>query len=370
MVTNAAIVDHLGLPLEAGPTVALCRCGASASKPLCDGSHARIGFNDAKDPARVADRRDAYEGEQVTVFDNRGICQHSGLCTDRLSTVFRTGTEPFVAPNGGRMDEIVRAVRACPSGALGMAFDGIEARELTDWGGARAPEIEVTKDGPYRIRGSIALTGPDGGGLERAQGASTEHYALCRCGQSRNKPFCSGMHWYVGFQHPVLAPGQVPTLFEWAGGYPALRRMTALLYDKLIPDDPMLAAVFGDVDADRAGCEAEWMAVAFGAPGLDTESPQRPALTAEQQERWAQLCLRAARESGLPQEPEFRSALAAFVEWAATAEGAAPEWDWGPLGPPAATAQPAAEPSQPDLPGPEEAVGFAAHIKPLFREKD
>ncbi|GAB2510553.1 ferritin-like domain-containing protein [Nocardia heshunensis] len=370
LATNAAVIDHLGLPVAVGPTVALCRCGASALKPLCDGSHARIGFNDAKDPARVDDRRDTHEGEQLTVFDNRGICQHSGLCTDRLSTVFRTAAEPFVAPNGGRMDEIVRAVRACPSGALGMAFDGIEARELADWGGTRAPEIEVTKDGPYRVRGSVALTGPDGGGIERAQGASTEHYALCRCGQSRNKPFCSGMHWYVGFQDPVLAPGQEPTLFEWAGGYPALRQVTALLYEKLIPDDPMLAAAFGDADADRARRESDWMAAAFGAPDATAEAPSRPALTEEQRERWAQLYLRAVRESGLPQEAEFRSAFAAFVEWAATAEGEAPEWDWGPLGPPVATARPAAAASEPVLPGPDDAVGFAAHIKPLFREKD
>ena len=49
----------------------------SARKPFCDGSHAD-GFTDAKDPDRVPDHRDTYDGEQVTVFDNRGICQHSG----------------------------------------------------------------------------------------------------------------------------------------------------------------------------------------------------------------------------------------------------------------------------------------------------
>jgi hypothetical protein len=37
---------------------------------------------------------------------NRGLCQHSGFCTDRLSSVFRAGEEPFVTPSGGRMDEI------------------------------------------------------------------------------------------------------------------------------------------------------------------------------------------------------------------------------------------------------------------------
>jgi uncharacterized Fe-S cluster protein YjdI len=103
----------LPAPLPARPLTALCRCGASAMKPYCDGSHAR-GFDDAKDPARVADRRDTYVGQQVTLFDNRGTCQHSGFCTDRLPTVFRLGKEPFAAPSGGRMDEIIRAVRDCP----------------------------------------------------------------------------------------------------------------------------------------------------------------------------------------------------------------------------------------------------------------
>ena len=48
----------------------------------------------------MPDQRDTYPGEQVTIFDNRGICQHSGLCTDRLAAAFRTSQEPFVAPSG------------------------------------------------------------------------------------------------------------------------------------------------------------------------------------------------------------------------------------------------------------------------------
>ncbi|HWN61491.1 MAG TPA: ferritin-like domain-containing protein, partial [Streptosporangiaceae bacterium] len=125
LVTNvAAVHTPLGERLTLPPQFALCRCGASALKPFCDGAHATSGFTDDKDPKRVPDRRETYPGEQVTIFDNRGICQHSGLCSDRLPTAFRTKEEPFVAPSGGRMDELVRAVRDCPSGALSLAFDG------------------------------------------------------------------------------------------------------------------------------------------------------------------------------------------------------------------------------------------------------
>jgi CDGSH-type Zn-finger protein/ferredoxin len=149
------IRNWLGEEVATRPHMALCRCGGSAIKPLCDGTHATVRFTSTKDPQRVADRRDVYIGQQVTILDNRGTCQHSGYCTDRLATVFHLGEEPFVSPSGGRMDEIIRAVRDCPSGALSYAIDGREAPEQVDYDNRREPGIEVTKDGPYRVTGGI-----------------------------------------------------------------------------------------------------------------------------------------------------------------------------------------------------------------------
>jgi CDGSH-type Zn-finger protein/truncated hemoglobin YjbI len=404
LVTNVpTILTHLGQPLPTPPQVALCRCGNSARKPFCDGSHAE-GFTDAKDPNRVPDRRDAYHGEQVTIFDNRGICQHSGLCTDRLSTVFRTGQEPFVAPSGGRMDEIIRAVRDCPSGALSLAFaepvgpDVAEERDLADWHGRREPVIEITRDGPYRITGRIALTGHDGEDVARAEGSSREHYALCRCGHSQNKPFCSGMHWYIGFTDPERGTGREPSLFEWAGGLPALTRMTRLLYEKLVPADILLAPLFADVPPGYPQREAARISVAFGGPpalvqaGPDQASkdhraaPQDAAtsFTEEQRASWVALAGRAAAAAGLPGDAAFRAALGAFFEWdamnalargaGAIVDATVPGWDWTPAGPPDTTPAAAAADAEPEspvtLPGPGEPVSFSAHIKPMFRAKD
>jgi CDGSH-type Zn-finger protein len=72
-------VNWLGNPLPNRPLMALCRCGASAMKPYCDGSHARSRFNDAKDPGRLPDHRKAYIGEQVTIPGQQGDMPALGL---------------------------------------------------------------------------------------------------------------------------------------------------------------------------------------------------------------------------------------------------------------------------------------------------
>jgi CDGSH-type Zn-finger protein/truncated hemoglobin YjbI len=369
LVTNVTVLrTPLGEEVPVPPQLALCRCGASAIKPFCDGSHTTSGFADGKDPDRVPDQRDTYLGEQVTIFDNRGICQHSGLCSDRVPTAFRTGAEPFVAPSGGRLDELVRAVRDCPSGALSLGFDGEEARDLADWHGTRERAIDVTQDGPYRVTGAIPLTDAADDDIPRAAGSSREHYALCRCGHSQNKPFCSGMHWYVDFRDPARPAD--PSLFEWAGGLPALTRMTRLLYEKHVPADDLLAPLFASMAPDRPQREAAVIAAAFGGPAAP-QAPVRPDMTEEQRARWVALAVQAAGEAGLPADPPFRSALVSYLEWGSRATGApAPAWGWGPAGPPAPATDAAEEDAPATLPGPDETVSFAAHVKPLFREHD
>jgi CDGSH-type Zn-finger protein/truncated hemoglobin YjbI len=373
LVTNvAAVRNPLGEKLTLPPQLALCRCGASAMKPFCDGTHAASGFTDDKDPKRVPDQRDTYQGEQVTIFDNRGICQHSGLCSDRLATAFRPGAEPFVAPSGARMDELIRAIRDCPSGALSLAIDNAEARDLVDWHGTREQAIEITQDGPYRVTGAIPLADASGSDVPRAVGSSREHYALCRCGHSQNKPFCSGMHWYIEFRDPVRPPGAEPTLFEWAGGLPALTRMTRLLYSTHVPADDLLARLFAAMPPDQPQREADLLAEAFGGPAAP-QANGRPSFTEPQRARWVSLAIQAADDAKLPADPQFRAALASYLEWSSRAvDGTAPQWDWGPAGPPAEEPAPAstAVNQEVTLPGTDETVSFETHVKPLFRDHD
>lgn len=169
--------------------VALCRCGGSKNKPFCDGTHGTNGFRSAKTAASADNRRVAYTGKHVTIFDNRALCAHAGVCTDRLAGVFRQHSEPWIDADGAAAAEIVATIERCPSGALSYAVNGIERSEQP-----RAPRVVVTDNGPYAVQGGIELVGEAFG-----EGASREHYTLCRCGASANKPFCDGSHWRVGF---------------------------------------------------------------------------------------------------------------------------------------------------------------------------
>lgn len=397
LVTNAEhLVDWLGTPIPTRPQMALCRCGGSAIKPFCDGTHARIGFTANKDPKRVPNRRETYLGQQVKVLDNRGVCAHSGFCTDRLASVFHLGQEPFVTPSGARMDDIVHAVRDCPSGALSYAIGAHEAREQVDQD--REPTIEVSRDGPYRITGGIALLDGDGVDEVWGDGASCEHYSLCRCGRSQNKPFCSGMHWYVGFHDPPFPPAdREPTLFEWAGGYPALRRMVRIFYGKYVPQDPLVGPLFADMSPDHPERVATWLGEVFGGPPGFTESyggyPRMisqhvgKGITEAQRSRWVAMMCQAADDAKLPSDAEFRAAFVAYLEWGSrlivensTADVHPPptmpfpQWWWTCNATPSARISALARQPEADesvaLPAEGEAVSFEEHIKPLFRRQD
>ncbi len=132
--------------LDTQPAIALCRCGGSANKPFCDGTHAKIGFSDAKLEGRVEDKRDNYVGAEVTIHDNRGICAHAGRCTDGLPKVFRLGKEPWIDLTEATAEEIIAIVKQCPSGALSYSISGVEYRDQD-----REPAITVSKNGPYVV---------------------------------------------------------------------------------------------------------------------------------------------------------------------------------------------------------------------------
>ena len=189
------VLDHDGNGIEAPAAYSLCRCGGSENKPFCDGTHKSNNFNGqefaSKDTA--ADRAESLVGDGITIHDDRSRCAHSGVCTDNLSNVFKLGVEPWIDPNGAGADEIARVVSQCPSGALSYSLSG--SPEPVEH--AEGPSITVAKDAPYAVRGVQVISGDDEPYDVR------ERQTLCRCGGSRNKPFCDGSHWYMGFKHAM-----------------------------------------------------------------------------------------------------------------------------------------------------------------------
>ncbi len=178
-------------PIDTKETMALCRCGGSANKPFCDGTHAKNGFSSAKLEGRIEDKRENYTGKKITIHDNRGICAHAGRCTDGLSSVFRLNEEPWIHPDAADVEEIIATIKKCPSGALSYSVDDVEHRDRDN----NEPAIFIAPNGPYVVSG-----GPDLVDTERCEGSSKEHFTMCRCGGSKNKPFCDGTHWSNNFR--------------------------------------------------------------------------------------------------------------------------------------------------------------------------
>jgi hemoglobin len=148
----------------------------------------------------------------------------------------------------------------------------------------------------------------------------------------------------------------VPSLYEWAGGMIALERLTARFYDR-VRDDAVLAPIFAGMDSGHPRHVALFIAEVLRGPAAYTAERGGHAtmiarhlnkrLTNAQRVRWVALLLDCADEVGVPDDPEFRSAFAAYLEWGSrlavlnSREGAAPalaqpmpSWGWGEVGGP------------------------------------
>jgi CDGSH-type Zn-finger protein len=187
------MISSNGEEMDTSPRMVLCRCGHSDDKPFCDGSHMDVDFNDEKKEDRVPDKVIKYEGKNITIYDNRGVCTHIGYCTNLLPKVFDKTRFKWIDPNAADVKDIIRICELCPSGALSYSLSGGERVKKV---GNQRKKIRVSpgpygENGPYDIEGGIELKSEQGFEPE-----CDEHYSLCRCGASKNKPFCDGSHRY------------------------------------------------------------------------------------------------------------------------------------------------------------------------------
>jgi CDGSH-type Zn-finger protein len=178
-----------GEKLEVAPVMNLCRCGQSGMKPYCDGTHSKAGFVGSKKDDRWEDRVDEYEGKDITIVDNRGVCASNGACVNGLPKVF-DDADPWIHPSEASAKVIIETIEKCPSGALSYKIDGKRYQDLD-----RPPAIKVAKNGPLHVEGFIVMQ-DDAENTPECK----EHYTLCRCGESSNRPFCDATHLEIGFK--------------------------------------------------------------------------------------------------------------------------------------------------------------------------
>ncbi|MEX0874860.1 MAG: CDGSH iron-sulfur domain-containing protein [Actinomycetota bacterium] len=168
----------------------LCRCGQSTTKPFCSDMHLQVGF-DGTETAQTnsyADRAEILGGTKVTVRDDRGICAHAAFCSNRMTNVWKAAPKGDDDENLREM--LVEMISHCPSGALTVESDGAAIEPDLP------VQIAVQKDASYLVTsGQIPITRPDGQHLE-----IRNRMALCRCGQSKNKPLCDGSHFDAEFK--------------------------------------------------------------------------------------------------------------------------------------------------------------------------
>ena len=180
--------DFNGNKTKINKVAIFCRCGKSENMPFCDGNHAKDGMNMEKSPDRAQDKVKDYQGKDITVHFNLGVCSHDGTCL-KLSDVFEKCRRPWILPDNGTLKDIIETIKKCPSGALSYSVDGVQHKDLD-----REPAVRIEKGGPLKTEGFIELRDDMGSCPE-----SAEHYCLCRCGESKNHPFCDGTHMHNGF---------------------------------------------------------------------------------------------------------------------------------------------------------------------------
>ena len=178
------LVDSEEGEMEAKANIALCRCGGSANKPFCDGSHKGNGFSGKREIDKPLHKSTPYEGEEVTIHDNRRICAHAAHCINDLPSVFRKDGRPWINPDGAGSEAIATVSHKCPSGALKATRNGERIDREDD-----LMEITIRAAGPYEVRGGIDIQID-----EELSPPEPTRYALCRCGASKNKPYCDGSH--------------------------------------------------------------------------------------------------------------------------------------------------------------------------------
>ena len=164
-----------------------------------------------------------YEGKSITIFYEDRLCMSASECNRAEGGLFMKGRNPWCDPDTMSPDAAAEIVRRCPSGALSY--------KRKDGGPEEEPEFRntavVSNNGPLYLRGELKIDGTKPG----MEGTKCRA-ALCRCGHSKEKPFCDDGH-----EEPLFddsgAVGRTGAGYDGEGGEVRVGR---------VPDGPLLVS--------------------------------------------------------------------------------------------------------------------------------
>lgn len=173
---------------------ALCRCGQSKNKPFCDGSHVSAKFDGTETASRklYSQQAERIEGPGVDLTDAECLCATARFCHPKggaWKLTLQSG-DP-----GSRKAAIYEACN-CPSGRL-VAHDKKTGKPIEL---ECEPSISLIEDpqakssGPIWVKGGVPIVSEGAEAYE-----VRNRVTLCRCGRSKNKPFCDGSHIKIRF---------------------------------------------------------------------------------------------------------------------------------------------------------------------------
>jgi CDGSH-type Zn-finger protein/uncharacterized Fe-S cluster protein YjdI len=131
-------------------------------------------------------KKQTSKGKEITVHFDPQRCIHAGMCVRGLPAVFRANAKGYwIFPDEADADVLAALIETCPSGAL--------TYDLRHGLAEKAPEkntITVEIDGPITVHADFILNDEE---------QDSYRATLCRCGASKNKPWCDGAHKQAGF---------------------------------------------------------------------------------------------------------------------------------------------------------------------------
>lgn len=175
---------------------ALCSCGGSSNSPYCDGTHQKIGYDGTETASQgdYLENPEVIEGPDLILTDAQKLCALARFCHREEGGVWDLTEE---SDNPEYRASAIQGAWDCPAGRL-IAWDKKTRKAIEP---PYEPSIGIIEDpakkvsGPIWVRGGIPIESSDGSPY-----AVRNQVTLCRCGKSRNKPFCDASHVSVGYK--------------------------------------------------------------------------------------------------------------------------------------------------------------------------